>query len=288
MPPMTVTHKKLTEHFVAEVAGVDIAAGVSGEDFAEVERLFNEHSVLVFCGQDIDDDQQAAFSRRFGELEKTIVINDGGGTEIAIIANVHPETDEIIPPSDPRMVYNSGNEMWHSDSSFKAVPATASLLSGREVPPAGADTEFASMRAAYADLPEESRQRIEGLVAEHSILYSRSLIAPDLFSRDEAAEVPPVRQAVVRENPVNGLRNFYVGSHASHIEGMEIEEARALIRELVEFATRPEYVYVHEWRAKDLVMWDNRCCLHRGTSWDKARHRRVMHRTTVAGAGPTV
>ena len=285
---MTVSHQKLSKHFAAEVRGIDIAAGVSVEDFAEVERLFNEHSVLVFRDQDIDDDQQADFSRRFGALEKTIVINDGGGTEVAIIANVHPETDEIVPPDDQRMVYNSGNEMWHSDSSFKEVPATASLLSGREVPPTGADTEFASMRAAYGGLPADMKQRIEGLVAEHSILYSRSLIAPDLFSEEEGAEVPPVRQAVVRENPVNGRRNFYVGAHASHIEGMAIEEGRALIRELVEFATRPDYVFVHKWRPLDLVMWDNRCCMHRGRSWEKARYRRVMHRTTVAGIGPTI
>ncbi|MDP6391177.1 MAG: TauD/TfdA family dioxygenase [Alphaproteobacteria bacterium] len=284
---MTVTHQKLSKRFAAEVRGIDIAAGVSAEDFAEVERLFNQHSVLVFRDQDIDDDQQADFSRRFGALEKTVIINEGGGTEIAIIANVHPETDEIIPPDDHRMVFNSGNEMWHSDSSFKAVPATASLLSGREVPPTGADTEFASMRAAYADLPAETKQRIEGLVAEHSILYSRSLIAPDLFNEEEADEVPPVRQAVVRENPVNGRKNFYVGSHASHIEGMDIEEGRALIGELVEFATRPEYVFAHKWRPMDLVMWDNRCCMHRGRSWEKARYRRVMHRTTVAGIGPT-
>ena len=285
---MTVSHQKLSKHFAAEVRGIDIAAGVSVEDFAEVERLFNEHSVLVFRDQDIDDDQQADFSRRFGALKKTIVINDGGGTEVAIIANVHPETDEIVPPDDQRMVYNSGNEMWHSDSSFKEVPATASLLSGREVPPTGADTEFASMRAAYGGLPADMKQRIEGLVAEHSILYSGSLIARDLFSEEEGAEVPPVRQAVVRENPVNGRRNFYVGAHASHIEGMAIEEGRALIRELVEFATRPDYVFVHEWRPLDLVMWDNRCCMHRGRSWEKARYRRIMHRTTVAGIGPTV
>lgn len=284
---MTVTHRPLAERFAAEIHGVDIVGGVSDADFAVVERLFNDYSVLVFPDQDITDAQQIAFSRRFGPLESTIKKNFGGGTEIAVISNVDPKTDEIIPPSDEMMIYNSGNEMWHSDSSFKRVPAMASLLSGREVPPQGGETEFATMRAAYADLPEETKEAIEGKVAIHSILYSRSLINPELFNKEQQDEVPPVPQALVRENPVHHRRNYYVGSHAWYIRGMPEEEGKALIRELVAFATRPQYVYRHHWRPKDLVMWDNRCCMHRGRTWSKARYRRVMHRTTVAGDGPT-
>jgi len=152
---MAITFTKLTHRFAAVVHGVDIAAGVTEADFAAIARLFNDYSVLVFHQQDITDEQQIAFSRRFGPLEGTVLTNAGAGTEIALISNVDPETNAIIPPTDTRMIFNSGNEMWHSDSSFKRVPALASLLSGREVPPAGGNTEFASMRAAYADLPAE-------------------------------------------------------------------------------------------------------------------------------------
>jgi alpha-ketoglutarate-dependent 2,4-dichlorophenoxyacetate dioxygenase len=284
---MAVTYTKLTETFAAEVHGVDIAAGVSAADFAEIVWLFNDFSVLVFHNQDITDEQQIAFSRRFGPLEQTVPTNAGAGTEIALISNVDPLTNDIIPPTDNRMIFNSGNEMWHTDSSFKRVPAMASLLSGREVPPADGNTEFASMRAAYDDLPEETKRRIEQLVAIHDFAYSRGLIAPDLIGEAQKRETPPVPQAVVRSNPVNGRKNFFAGAHASYIRGLPVEEGRALLQELTAFATQPKYVYVHKWQPKDLVMWDNRCCLHRGRSWDKAKYRRVMHRTTLAGDGPT-
>jgi alpha-ketoglutarate-dependent 2,4-dichlorophenoxyacetate dioxygenase len=284
---MAVTYTKLTETFGAEIHGVDIAAGVSAADFAEIVRLFNDFSVLVFHRQDITDEQQIAFSSRFGPLEKTVLTNAGAGSAIALISNVDPVTNTIIPPIDKRMIFNSGNEMWHSDSSFKRVPAMASLLSGREVPPEGGNTEFASMRAAYADLPEEKKQRLEPLVAIHDFAYSRGLIAPDLIGEEQKRETPPVPQAVVRTNPLNGRKNFFAGAHASYIRGMPVAKGRALLQELTAFATQPKYVYVHKWQPKDLVMWDNRCCLHRGCVWDKARYRRVMHRTTLAGDGPT-
>jgi alpha-ketoglutarate-dependent 2,4-dichlorophenoxyacetate dioxygenase len=285
---MAITFTKLTDTFAAAVHGVDIAAGVSAEDFATIARLFNDYSVLVFHQQDITDAQQIAFSRRFGPLEGTVLTNAGAGTEVALISNVDPDTNAIIPTTDRRMIFNSGNEMWHSDSSFKRIPAMASLLSGREVPPMGGNTEFASMRAAYADLPEEKKQQLEDLVAIHDFAYSRGLIDPTLIGEAQQRETPPVPQAVVRTNPVNGCKNFFAGAHASYIRGLPVEEGRALLQELTAFATQPQYVYSHQWQAKDLVMWDNRCCLHRGCVWDKATYRRVMHRTTVAGDGPTV
>jgi alpha-ketoglutarate-dependent 2,4-dichlorophenoxyacetate dioxygenase len=290
---MAITCTPLTETFGAEVHGVDIAAGVSDADVADIVRLFNEYSVLVFRHQDIDDEQQLRFSRRFsdigqfGGLEKTVVSNAGAGTEIADISNVDPTTNQIIPPSDKRMIFNSGNEMWHTDSSFKRIPATASLLSGREVPPQGGNTEFASMRAAYADLPAETKRQIDGYIAVHDFAYSRGLIDPTLIGHDQQCETPPVPQAVVRTNPVHGRKNFFAGAHASYIRGLPVEEGRTLLQELTAFATQPQYVYSHRWQPKDLVMWDNRCCLHRGRPWEKAKYRRVMHRTTVAGIGPT-
>ena len=284
---MTVTFHKLTNTFGADIQGIDIAAGVSAEDMTVLIRLFNDYSVLVFHQQDITDEQHIRFSRGFGDLEKTVVTNAGAGTEVALISNVDPQTDTIIPQTDKRMIFNSGNEMWHTDSSFKRIPATASLLSGREVPPRGGETEFASMRAAYADLSEAKKQLIEDLVAMHDFVYSRGLIDPTLIGDEQKRETPPVPQAVVRTNPFNGRKNFFAGAHASYIRGMPLAEGRALLQELTACATQPQYVYTHTWRPKDLVMWDNRCCLHRGRPWDKATYRRVMHRTTVAGIGPT-
>jgi alpha-ketoglutarate-dependent 2,4-dichlorophenoxyacetate dioxygenase len=161
------------------------------------------------------------------------------------------------------------------------------MLSAREVPPVGGETEFASMRHAYATLPAEVRARLEGAVAVHSILYSRHTIAPNLFDPDQADALPPVRQALVRANPVNGRRSIFVGSHAWYVEGLAYAESRRLLDDLLAHTTRPELVYQHRWRPWDLVMWDNRCVLHRGRPWDAARHKRVMHRTTVAGDGPT-
>ncbi len=284
---MSITFTPLTKAFGAEIHGVDIARGVNDDDFTELVRLFNAHSVLVFRHQNITDEQQIRFSRGFGELETTVVMNDGAGSYIANISNVDLETNEIIPPIDERMVFNSGNEMWHTDSSFKRVPATASLLSGREVPPEGGQTEFASMRAAYADLPATRQLELDGLVAIHDFAYSRGLIDPSLITDTQKKETPPVPQAVIRSNPETGEKNFYAGAHASFIRDMPVEDGRAWLRELTELATKPQYVYVHEWHQYDLVMWDNRCCLHRGRPWDKAGYRRVMHRTTVAGVGPT-
>ncbi len=289
---MTVTFSQLTDAFAAEISGIDIAAGVNDEDITRIVKLFNEYSVLVFHGQDMTDEQQIRFSQRFAELgdfpglEKTVVQNPGAGTPIAVVSNLDRQ-GVIIPPTDTRMIFNSGNEMWHTDSSFKRVPATASMLSGREVPPSGGDTEFASQRAAYVDLAEELKQRIEHYVAIHDFAYSRSLIDPTAMKEEQKRETPPVPQAVVRTNPANGRKNFYTGAHASCIRGLPVEEGRALLKQLTAFSVQAPYTYTHKWQPKDFVIWDNRCCLHRGRPWDKTTYRRVMHRTTVIGIGPT-
>jgi alpha-ketoglutarate-dependent 2,4-dichlorophenoxyacetate dioxygenase len=162
------------------------------------------------------------------------------------------------------------------------------MLSGRECPPEGGETEYASMRVAYDRLPDDMKRKLEGKIAVHSFVYSRGLVAKDLLRPEDEAQVPPVEQVMIRTNPVNGKKSIFVASHASHIVGMSVEEGRALIRELIELATEPNDVYRHAWTAGDLVMWDNRCTLHRGRPWDGTKYRRVMHRTTVAGAAPTV
>ena len=285
---MSLTTRRLHPLLGAEVVGIDVNS-VDDATFKAIVDAFNEYSVLLFRGQSLTDEEQIAFSRRFGPLEitiRTIASQDRTPEHISNLSNVDAD-DRLIPAGDKRNIFNAGNQMWHSDSSFKKVPAMASLLSAREIPAEGGETQFASMRIGYARLPEDMQRFLEGKVAVHSFVYSRGLVDDGLMPPDHAAQVPPVRQALVRINPANGRKAFYVGSHACEIVGMPTPEARALLRELREAATRPELVYTHRWRVGDLVMWDNRCMLHRGRPWDESKYRRVMHRTTVAGEGPT-
>jgi alpha-ketoglutarate-dependent 2,4-dichlorophenoxyacetate dioxygenase len=285
---MSLTMRTLHPLFGAEIVGVDVKS-VDDRTFRAIVDAFDEHSVLLFPGQSLTDEQQIEFSRRFGPLETTIrsiASQSGTPDHIANLSNVDAE-NRLIPAGDKRNVFNAGNQMWHTDSSFKKVPALASLLSGREIPPEGGETQFASMRVAYERLPADVQRFLEGKVAIHSFAYSRGLVDDGLLPPEHAPQVPPVRQALVRTNPVNGRKAFYVGSHACEIVGMPTAEARALLRELRLAATRPVLVYTHRWQVGDLVMWDNRCMLHRGRPWDESQYRRVMHRTTVAGAGPT-
>ena len=286
---MGITVRPLHPHFAAEIVGVRLR-DIDELTFGAVREAFEEYSVLVFHDQHLADDEQIAFTRRFGPLEETvrsIAQNTRVAPQIADLSNVDPEGNTMAA-DDRRMLYHKGNQLWHSDSSFKRVPAMASLLSAREVPPEGGETEYASLRAAWDALPVTLQQRLEDLVAVHSFAYSRSLIAPDLLLPEQEAQLPPVKQRLVRANPVNGRKAVYLGSHASHVLGMPVEEGRVLLRDLLEHATRPEFVFVHRWRVGDCLMWDNRAVLHRGREWDTKRYRRVMHRTTVAGEGPTV
>ena len=300
---MPITTNLLHRHFAADVGGVDLVADMTDSRTEALRQAFDEHSVLVFRHQQIDDDQQIAFSRRFGPMETDNRRYAGAAMLLAfsrgenkgppgsfVLSNVDHDGN-IIPPDDARMVMAKYNQLWHTDSSFKPVPALASLLFAIEVPPERGETEFACLRAAYEALDENRKDELEDIVAEHSIVYSRSLLGSGsifMYSEEEAARLPPVQHPVVRTNPVNGRKALYLGSHASHIVGRPVEEGRALLTELLEFATRPEFVYQHKWRRGDLVMWDNRCVLHRGRPFDAARHRRVMRQTKVAGARPTV
>jgi len=278
-------------HVGARVEGVDLAGSIDDRTFRQIFDAFQEYSVLVFHDQRLTDAQQMAFSERFGPLETTLKATgkeDRLHPNLVDLSNIDPDHDDrLMSWDDRRMIYQSGNQLWHTDSSFKPVPAMASLLSGREVPPSGGETEFVSMRQTWASLPPELRQRLEGRVVVHSILYSRSTIARGLFDPEHERELAPVRQALVRANPVNGRQNVYIGSHAWYIEGLDYEESRRLLDDLLARTTRPECVFQHRWRQWDLVMWDNRCVLHRGRPWDAGRHRRVMRRTTIAGEGPT-
>jgi alpha-ketoglutarate-dependent 2,4-dichlorophenoxyacetate dioxygenase len=267
----------------AELRGADLTRPVRPEVFAEIDAAFNRYGILVFPIQPVTDEQQLAFSRLFGPLE--VNPNYAGAKmrlrpDIADISNLDPE-GRVLERDDRRNLFNLGNQLWHTDSSFKHVPARCSLLSARELPSSGGETEFADMRAAWDALPDARKRELDGLIVEHSIFRSRSQIGFADFNDEIFKELPPVRQALVRHHPASGRTSLYLASHASHIIGWPVEEGRALIEELIAFATQPQFVYRHQWSVGDLVMWDNRCTMHRGRPYDDAQ-RRVLHRTTVS------
>jgi alpha-ketoglutarate-dependent 2,4-dichlorophenoxyacetate dioxygenase len=190
----------------------------------------------------------------------------------------------LLPLDDPGMIHRLRNEAWHTDSSFKKVAALCSMLSGREVPPVGGNTDFASARAAYAAFPDARKAALDGMIAIHRVAEPSNVDDPAY--NEEQKKRLTVTHPLIRTNPVNGRKNFYVGSHAQEIEGMPREAARALLDEITAFCTQPQFCYSHPWRKHDLVIWDNRCALHRATTFDKTKYRRNMHRTTVAGVVP--
>jgi len=289
---MPISIRRLAQSFAAEVGGVDLRRPLDDATFSAIRDAFHTHGVLVFRDQDIDDDQQIAFSERFGPLETSLAMDRHGGIdrpEMTNLSNVDADGN-LYPPGTRSVIYSRGNQAWHTDSSFKPVPANGSILSGRTVPPpgVGGETEFADAAAAYDALPEARKAMLEGLVAVHWIVESRRRLIGDMLLQNEKQGLPPVRQTVVRTHSVTGRKAIYAGSHASWIEGWPKEKGFRLLRELTTFATRPEFVYTHAWRPKDIVMWDNRRVLHRGRPWQEGQHARVMRRTTLAGDGPTV
>ena len=288
MDNLAITIRKLTPVFGAEITGVDLTR-LDDATFERIEDAFETYSVLVFPNQNLDDDAQIAFSRRFGELEKTQghIANNFQVKHVSEITNLDPD-GKLMAPDDPRVLYRLGQRNWHSDSSFKRVPAKASLLHARKLPPDGGDTQFASLRAAYDALPEARKRELEDKVAIHHYAYSRRNGGYALTNEAEDKRFPPVPQAMIRANPVNGRKALYVGSHASHIRGMPEEEGRALLKELLDFATQDQFTYLHHWKVGDLVMYDNRAAVHRARPYKITEHPRILHRTTVMGEGPTV
>ena len=277
---------KIHPHIGAEVSGFDLREPMDDAAFEVVRDAFHEHSVLVFRDQDITDDQQVAFSRRFGELEKTSFAIAAPNPYIYSLSNVDDEGN-VLEIDTKRRNFLEVNKRWHTDSSFREVPAMASILSGREVPRREGDTCFASMRIGYETLPAQKKEAVEGLVGMHHYAYSLSLFADSGVSRKEKEGLPPVAHPLVRTHAPTGRKSLYVSGHIERIVGMPAEEGRALVAELIDWCTRPEYVYQHAWRQYDLVMWDNRCALHRATVIPE-KERRIMHRTTVAGEGPVL
>ncbi len=290
---MTVSVRRLHPLFVGEVSGVDLRRSIDQETFSAIEAALDRYAVLTFRNQMLKDEQQIAFSRLFGPLETSIgTIRKGRrhrlrSNELADLSNLD-ENDNIRSLSDRWRMMMLANQLWHTDSSFKPVPGKVSLLSAREVPPSGGETEFADLRAAYDALDEGTKKQIDDLIAEHSIFHSRGLIGYTDFSDEERAALPPVPQTLVRIHPGSRRKTLYLAAHASHVIGWPIEQGRTLLAELITFATQPRFVHQHQWRAGDLVVWDNRCTLHRARPYDDAHHRRDMRRTTVEDSGPTL
>jgi alpha-ketoglutarate-dependent 2,4-dichlorophenoxyacetate dioxygenase len=290
---MTVSIRQIHPVFVGEVDGVDLRRPLTADEAAAIEAGMDEYAVLVFHGQDITDEQQIAFSMNFGALEQpgkhSNITKDEErrlGAHMADISNLDQE-NRLFVRDDRRRMFNLGNRLWHSDSSFRAVPAKYSLLSARQIPSAGGDTEFADMRAAYDALDDRTKAEVEGLVCEHSLMFSRGLLGFDELSDEEKANFKPVRQSLVRVHPVTGRKSLFLSSHIGTIVGWPMPEARAFIRDLIEHATQREFVYAHKWRQHDLVIWDNRQTMHRARRFDDTREVRDMRRTTVAGEAMT-
>jgi alpha-ketoglutarate-dependent 2,4-dichlorophenoxyacetate dioxygenase len=270
--------------FAGVVKGCDIARPLAPDAIAAIHAGMDRFGVLVFHDQAIDDEQQLAFSRALGPLEQAtgdIAAPEERrlGMELNDISNLDKH-NRVLARDDRRRLFGLGNQLWHSDSSFKPVPAKYSILSARRIPLAGGNTEFADMRAAYDALDEAMKREIHDLVCLHSQLFSRGILGFTDFTGDEQAKWAPVRQRLVRRHPRTGRLSLYLSSHAGAIEGWPVPEARALLRDLTEHATQRPFVYAHVWRAHDLVMWDNRVTMHRARRYD-ASEVRDMRRTTL-------
>jgi alpha-ketoglutarate-dependent 2,4-dichlorophenoxyacetate dioxygenase len=277
--------------FAGEVSGVDITRPLSRDEVAAIEAGMDRYAVLVFHDQKLTDEQQMAFSLNFGTLEDArggnITKPEDRRLQVGMndVSNLGKDGQPMRGDARERL-FNLGNMLWHSDSSFRPIPAKYSLLSARVVNPVGGNTEFADMRAAYDALDAATKAEIEDLICEHSLMYSRGSLGMLDYSDEERAMFRPVRQRLVRTHPVTGRKSLYLSSHAGTILGLPTPEARVLLRDLTEHATQPRFVYVHKWRLWDLVMWDNRQMMHRARRYDE-RQPRDMRRTTVAGEAPT-
>jgi len=282
---MAITICPVTPSFAAEIGDVDLSKEIAPSDLLTIKDAFTKYAVLIFPDQHLSQDQHLDFARHFGPLETTIALHRKDAKlrvrkEFADVSNLDPD-NEVWGKDSRQRNFQLGNRLWHTDSSFKRLPALASLLYARSIPTIGGHTEFADERAAYDALAEDMKRRLACLVAEHSIFNSRARLGFSNFSDEERQGMPPVPQAVVRTIPESGRKSLYLASHAGRIFGMPEPDGRALIDKLVAHATQRQFVYSHRWRVHDLVIWDNRCTMHRGTEFDDLRWKRDMQRATV-------
>ena len=288
---MSITVQPVTPDFAAEVGDVDLGLPLSPDDIAAIKAAFTRYAVLVFPDQAFSDESHLDFARHFGPLETSVFALRQDHkmrlhASMADVGNLDADNN-ILETNDRIRLYQLGNRLWHTDSSFKRLPAYCSILHGRSIPPVGGHTEFADLRAAYDALPEATRRRIAGLVAEHSLMTSRARLGFTDFDETERKAFEPVPQVLVRRLPDSGRMSLYLASHAGTIRGMADDEARRLLDDLAAHATQRQFVYTHRWRVNDLVMWDDRCTMHRGLAFDDQRYKRDMRRATVSDVAPT-
>jgi alpha-ketoglutarate-dependent 2,4-dichlorophenoxyacetate dioxygenase len=283
---VSITVNPVTPEFVAEISGVDLAQPLGAAVRDAIEHAINRYAVVVFRDQTLDDDQQLAFARHFGPIQSSAqkarhqdIKHRIASAEIADISNLDGDGNVLRPDSRRRLDWLA-NRLWHTDASFRAVPGALSMLYAHIVPDDGGETELADLRAAYDALPGKTKAEIESLIAEHSIWHSRSQLAVTQYTPQELASLPPVPQRLVRRHPGSGRKTLYIASHASHIIGMPVADGRLLLMDLIEHATKPAFVHCHRWRQGDLVIWDNRCTMHRARPFDTTKVRDLRRVTT--------
>jgi len=280
---MTITVRQLHPQFVGDVAGVELSPNLAPDAVRQLTDAIDRHAVLVFHEQSLDDDRLLGVGRLFGGIEPPRnhrVQQRLKHAELADISNLDAR-NQLRARDDHRRLDALGNQLWHSDASFRVVPGALSMLFAHVVPPIGGETEFADLRAAYDALTPAMQARIEDLVVEHSIFHSRGQLGHTDYTDAERAALPPARHRLVRVHPGSGRKTLYLGSHASHVVGWPMPDGRLLLRDLTEHATQREFVHRHTWRVGDLVIWDNRCTLHRGRPYDDAVHPRDLRRVTT-------
>jgi alpha-ketoglutarate-dependent 2,4-dichlorophenoxyacetate dioxygenase len=291
---VSISIRPLHPHFAGEVSGLDITQPLSRDAVAAIEAGMDRYAVLAFPDQPLTDEQQCVFSRKFGDLEVTLIgqlskpeeRRLGDRLELGDISNLDAR-NRLRARDDQKRMYALANRLWHSDASFRAHGAGYTLLHARVVPSKGGNTEFADMRAAYDALDDATKTEIEDLVCEHSIVFSREQIGFAVEDGGNADKLRPVRHRLVATHPVTGRKSLYLSSHIGGIAGWPVPEARAFIRDLTEHATQAAFVYTHKWRVNELVMWDNRTVMHRARRFDDMHEVRDLRRTSIKGTGVT-
>jgi alpha-ketoglutarate-dependent 2,4-dichlorophenoxyacetate dioxygenase len=285
---MSITVKPVTPDFVAEISGLDLAQPLNSAARDAIEAAINRYAIVVFHDQKLTDEQQIDFARHFGPIHSsaqkarhTGIKHRIAGNDIADISNLDGDGNVLEANSKRRLDWLA-NRLWHTDASFRAIPGALSLLYAHVIPDEGGDTEFADLRAAYDALPDKAKTQLDGLVAIHSIWHSRGQLDVNRskYTEEELASLPPVPQRLVRRHPGSHRKTLYLAAHASHIEGMPVPDGRLLLMDLMEHATRPQFVHAHKWRQGDLVIWDNRCTMHRARPFDTTKVRDLRRVTT--------
>jgi alpha-ketoglutarate-dependent 2,4-dichlorophenoxyacetate dioxygenase len=283
---MSIAVTPITPSFVAEISNIDLAQPLRPADRDAIEDAINRYAVVVFRGQTLTDTQQIDFAAEFGPIHApgqrarhTGIKHRLERTELADISNLDGD-GKVLEVNARRRLDWLANRLWHTDASFRAVPGALSLLYAHVIPDEGGDTEFADLRAAYDALPDGTKKQLDGLVAIHSIWHSRGQLDVTQYTAEELANLPPVPQRVVRTHPGSHRKTLYLAAHASHIEDMPVPDGRLLLMDLMEHATRPQFVHAHKWREGDLVIWDNRCTMHRARPFDTTKVRDLRRVTT--------